>query len=45
MTESRFRNPLWPMIPMDEEPPEIHRQYVRVLKNNGVEAAALVVED
>jgi hypothetical protein len=33
------------MIPMDEEPPEIHREYVRILSEKGVKAAVSVVED
>jgi hypothetical protein len=33
------------MIPMDEEPPEIHRDYVQELARKGVEAAVSVVED
>ena len=44
-SHDRFRNPLWTMIPMDEEPPEIQREYVKILKDNGVEAVAQVVED
>lgn len=44
-SHDRFRNPLWTMIPMNEEPPEIHREYVRILRDKGVEAAVQVVED
>ncbi len=29
-SHDRFRNPLWTMIPMEDEPPEIHREYVRI---------------
>jgi hypothetical protein len=44
-SHDRFRNPLWTMIPMDEEPAAIHREYVDVLKRNGLQAAVSVVED
>jgi quercetin dioxygenase-like cupin family protein len=44
-SHDRFRNPLWTMIPMDEEPPEIHREYVQILGEKGVKAAVSVVED
>ena len=44
-SHDRFRNPLWTMIPMDEEPPEIHREYVRELARRGVQADVSVVED
>ena len=30
---------------MNEEPAEIHREYVDVLERNGVQAAVSVVED
>jgi hypothetical protein len=33
------------MIPMEDEPPEIHREYVRHLAGKGVKAEVLVVED
>jgi hypothetical protein len=33
------------MIPMDEESPDIHREYVDVLEKKGVKAAVSVVED
>jgi hypothetical protein len=33
------------MIPMEEESPEIHREYVEDLARNGVKAAVSVVED
>ena len=26
-SHDRFRNPLWTMIPMDEEPPEIQKEF------------------
>jgi hypothetical protein len=41
----RFRNPLWTMIPMEEEPPEIHRQYLDELARKGVKAEVSIVED
>jgi hypothetical protein len=44
-SHDRFRNPLWTMIPMNEEPAEIHREYVKILGDKGVQAAASVVED
>jgi hypothetical protein len=44
-SHDRFRNPLWTMIPMNEEPPEIQSEYVRILRAKGVEAAVQVVED
>ena len=33
------------MIPMADEDPAIQREYVEILKANGVEAAVQVVED
>lgn len=44
-SHDRFRNPLWTMIPMSEEPPEIQREYVEILAKKGVEATVQVVED
>jgi quercetin dioxygenase-like cupin family protein len=44
-SHDRFRNPLWTMIPMADEPPEIHREYVQILREKGVQAAVSVVED
>ena len=44
-SHDRFRNPLWTMIPMDEEPAEIHREYLQELERKGVEATVSVVED
>jgi hypothetical protein len=44
-SHDRFRNPLWTMIPMDEEPGEIHREYVAELVRKGVQAEVSVVED
>jgi hypothetical protein len=44
-SHDRFRNPLWTMIPMTEEPTEIHRDYVRELSGKGVQAEVSVVED
>ena len=44
-SHDRFRNPLWTMIPMEDEPPEIHREYVQILREKGVQAAVSVVED
>ena len=38
-SHDRFRNPLWTMIPMNEEPPDIHREYVDVLKEKGVKTS------
>jgi hypothetical protein len=44
-SHDRFRNPLWTMIPLDEEPPEIHREFVETLKDKGIETSASVVDD
>ena len=44
-SHDRFRNPLWTMIPLEEEPPEIHQEFLQVLQKNGVDAAASVVDD
>jgi hypothetical protein len=44
-SHDRFRNPAWTMIPMADEDPAIQREYVEILKRNGVEAAVQVVED
>lgn len=41
----RLADPLWTMIPMDQEPAEIHREYLEVLKQKGVDAAVTLVED
>jgi hypothetical protein len=44
-SHDRFRNPLWTMIPMDEEPPEIQKGYLEELRRKGVKAEISVVED
>jgi quercetin dioxygenase-like cupin family protein len=44
-SHDRFRNPLWTMIPLAEEPPEIQREYLDTLERNGVEAVVSLVED
>jgi quercetin dioxygenase-like cupin family protein len=44
-SHDRFRNPAWTMIPMADEDAAIQREYVEILKKNGVEAAVQVVED
>ena len=44
-SHDRFRNPLWTMIPMEEEPPQIQREYVQILAEKGVKTAVSVVED
>jgi hypothetical protein len=44
-SHDRFRNPLWTMIPLEEEAPEIHQEFIQILRNNGVDATASVVED
>src|SRR5581483_6931480 len=44
-SHDRFRNPLWTMIPMNEEPPEIQSEYVRILRAKNVQAVVQVVED
>jgi hypothetical protein len=44
-SHDRFRNPLWTMIPMEDEAPEIQKEYVGILAQKGIEAAVQVVED
>ena len=44
-SHDRFRNPLWTMIPMEDEVPEIQKEYVQILKEKGIQAAVSVVED
>jgi hypothetical protein len=44
-SHDRFLNPLWQMIPMDQEAPEIRRGYLAELARKGVEAEVSVVED
>ena len=43
-SHDRFRNPLWTMIPMEDEEPAIQREYVELLERKGVEAAVQVVK-
>jgi hypothetical protein len=44
-SHDRFLNPLWQMIPMDQEAREIRRDYLAELARNGVEAEVSVVKD
>lgn len=44
-TQDRYRNPLYQMIPLEEEPPEIHREYVRELAGKGIIAQISVVQE
>jgi hypothetical protein len=41
----RFRNAMHQMIPLQEEPPEIHREFVQELARKGIKAEISVVED
>lgn len=44
-SQDRYRTPLHYMIPFDEEPPEIHQEYLAALKKNGVKAEINIVND
>ena len=44
-SQDRFRTKLHEMIPLDEEPPEIHPMYLAELKRNGVKSEISVVEE
>lgn len=44
-SHDRFRNPLWTMIPMDDEPSEIQQEYLQILAEKGVKATVSIVED
>jgi quercetin dioxygenase-like cupin family protein len=44
-SQDRYRTKLHEMIPFDEEPPEIHPEYLRELRKNGVKSEISVVEE
>ncbi len=44
-SQDRYRTPLHYMIPFDEEPPEIQKEYQEALKKNGVDAEINIVND
>jgi hypothetical protein len=44
-SQDRYRTKLHEMIPFDEEPPEIHRDFLEELKRKGVKSAVSVVEE
>jgi quercetin dioxygenase-like cupin family protein len=44
-SHDRFRNPLYQMIPMDEEPGEINREFAQELARKGIKAEISVVND
>jgi hypothetical protein len=44
-SQDRYRTKLHEMIPFDEEPPEIHREFLEELKRNGVKSEVSVVEE
>ncbi|MGH7836011.1 MAG: ethanolamine ammonia lyase-activating protein [Candidatus Binatia bacterium] len=44
-SQDRYRTKLHEMIPFDEEPPEIHPEYLRELEKNGVKTEISVVEE
>ena len=41
----RYRPRLYDMLPFDEEPPEVHREYLAELARNGIKEAVSVVQD
>jgi quercetin dioxygenase-like cupin family protein len=44
-SQDRYRTKLHEMIPFDEEPPDIHPEYLRELQKNGVKSEISVVEE
>jgi hypothetical protein len=44
-SHDRFRNQLYQMIPMDEEPVEINREFAQELARKGITAEISVVND
>ena len=44
-SQDRFRTKLHEMIPIDEEPPDIHPKFLEELKRNGVKSEISVVEE
>ncbi len=41
----RYRPPSHEMIPFEEEPPEVHPEYLKELKRNGITEAVSVVKE
>ncbi|MBI3062711.1 MAG: hypothetical protein HYY83_12120, partial [Deltaproteobacteria bacterium] len=44
-SQDRYRTKLHDMLPFDEEPPQLHQEYLRELAKNGVKAKISVVEE
>ncbi len=44
-SQDRYRTPLHYMIPFDEEPSEIHQEYLEALRKNGVKTEINIVND
>ncbi|MGZ8484405.1 MAG: hypothetical protein ACXW6R_10735, partial [Candidatus Binatia bacterium] len=44
-SQDRFRTKLHEMIPLDEEPADIHPMYLAELQRNGVKSEISVVEE
>jgi len=44
-SQDRYRTKLHDMLPFDEEPPQLHQEYLRELAKNGVQAKISVVEE
>ncbi len=44
-SQDRYRTPLHYMLPFDEEPPEIHQEYLQALADNGVKAEVQIVKE
>lgn len=44
-TQDRYRPPLYQMIPLEEEPPDIHRDYLEELAAKGIRAEISIVKE
>ena len=44
-SQDRYRTPLHDMIPFEEEPPEIHKEYLEELAQNGITEVVSVVKE
>lgn len=44
-SQDRYRTPLHYMIPFDEEPPDIHPEYLRELAKNGVKTDVAIIKE
>jgi hypothetical protein len=44
-SQDRFRTKLHEMIPLEEEPPEIHPMFLAELKSKGVKSEISLVEE